>query len=63
MAQTAVKMDRQMTHLVRLMDDLLDVNRITLGKLELRRQKVLLTRYLRGRWSLPVASSMRTDTS
>jgi hypothetical protein len=37
MSQTAVKMDRQMTHLVRLVDDLLDVNRITLGKLELRR--------------------------
>lgn len=36
-------MDRQMTHLSRLVDDLLDVSRITRGKLELRRQKILLT--------------------
>lgn len=36
-------MDRQMTHLVRLVDDLLDVSRISRGKLELKRQKVVLT--------------------
>jgi len=40
---TLAMMDRQMTHLVRLVDDLLDVSRITRGKLELRRQKVLLS--------------------
>ena len=46
MLQTMDMMDRQMTHLVRLVDDLLDLSRITLGKLELRRQKVLLTEIL-----------------
>jgi PAS domain S-box-containing protein len=40
---TVAMMDRQMTHLVRLVDDLLDVSRITRGKLELRRQNVLLS--------------------
>jgi PAS domain S-box-containing protein len=39
-------MERQMTHLVRLVDDLLDVSRITRGKLELRRQKILLAEVL-----------------
>jgi signal transduction histidine kinase len=33
-------MDRQLIHLVRLVDDLLDVSRITRGKLELRRKPV-----------------------
>lgn len=42
-SQTVNMMDRQMAHLVRLVDDLLDVSRITRGRLELRRQKVLLT--------------------
>jgi PAS domain S-box-containing protein len=42
-SQTVSMMDRQMTHLVRLVDDLLDVSRITRGKLELRQRKVLLT--------------------
>ena len=45
-SQTVSMMDRQMTHLVRLVDDLLDVSRITRGKLELRQQKVLLTEVL-----------------
>ena len=35
-----------MTHLVRLVDDLLDVSRITRGKLELRQRKLLLTEVL-----------------
>ncbi|HEV7800292.1 MAG TPA: PAS domain-containing protein [Burkholderiales bacterium] len=34
--------DRQITHLVRLVDDLLDVSRITRGKLELRTQRIAL---------------------
>jgi two-component system CheB/CheR fusion protein len=34
--------DRQLTHLVRLVDDLLDVSRITQGKITLRREHVLL---------------------
>jgi signal transduction histidine kinase len=33
-------MDRQMAHLERLVDDLLDVSRITRDKLELRRARV-----------------------
>lgn len=35
-------MDRQLAHMVRLVDDLLDVSRITRGKLHLRRQRVPL---------------------
>lgn len=42
-SQTLGMMDRQMTHLVRLVDDLLDVSRITTGRLELRRRKALLS--------------------
>ena len=33
-------MDRQVEHMVRLVDDLLDVSRITRGKLELRKERV-----------------------
>ncbi len=39
-------MDRQVTHLVRLVDDLLDVSRITRGKVELRREPVVLNQVL-----------------
>lgn len=35
-------MERQMSHLVRLVDDLLDVSRITRGKVQLRKERVLL---------------------
>jgi CheY-like chemotaxis protein len=35
-------MDRQVRHLIRLIDDLLDISRITRGKLELRKQRVPL---------------------
>ncbi len=35
-------MERQVTHLVRLVDDLLDVSRITRGKLELRKERIEL---------------------
>src|SRR6202011_2153649 len=45
-SQTVTMMDRQMTHLVRLVDDLLDVSRITRGRLELRQRKVLLSEVL-----------------
>ena len=35
-------MDRQLTHMVRLIDDLLDVSRISRNKMELRRERVTL---------------------
>jgi signal transduction histidine kinase len=38
---------RQIQHLVRMVDDLLDVSRITQGKIELRRQRLDLTEVLR----------------
>jgi PAS domain S-box-containing protein len=40
--RTIEMMDRQVNHLVRLVDDLLDVGRITRGKIELRRERVVL---------------------
>jgi PAS domain S-box-containing protein len=40
-------MERQSQHMVRLIDDLLDVSRITRGKLELRRSEVRLTDVVR----------------
>ena len=33
-------MERQVNHMVRLVDDLLEVSRITRGKIELRKQRV-----------------------
>ena len=36
-------LDRQVSHLVRLVDDLMDVSRITRGKLELRKSRVQLS--------------------
>ncbi|HXO22605.1 MAG TPA: PAS domain S-box protein [Thermoanaerobaculia bacterium] len=41
-AKSRDMMDRQLSHLVRLVDDLLDVSRISRNKLELRRSRVLL---------------------
>jgi PAS domain S-box-containing protein len=42
--QSAIEMlDRQLTQMVRLIDDLLDVSRISRGKIELRRERVELT--------------------
>ena len=40
--RTLDMMERQLKHLVRLVDDLLDVGRITSGKLQLRTQRVVL---------------------
>ncbi|MDB5956900.1 PAS domain-containing protein [Ramlibacter sp.] len=41
-ARTRDMMERQMTHMVRLVDDLLDVSRVSRGKLELRLQALTL---------------------
>lgn len=41
-AELHAMMDRQLTHLVRLIDDLLDVSRISRGKIDLRREPVML---------------------
>lgn len=40
-------MSRQVDHLVRLVDDLLDVSRISRGKIDLRRERIELTRVIR----------------
>ena len=40
--------ERQLSHLVRLVDDLLDVSRITRGKLELRMERVTLESVIQG---------------
>lgn len=41
-AEARAMMDRQLSHMVRLIDDLLDVSRITRNKMELRCENVLL---------------------
>src|ERR1700728_694256 len=40
-------MDRQLVHLVRLIDDLLDVSRVSQGKIELRKERVLVADVVR----------------
>ncbi len=40
--QARTIIDRQVTHMVRLIDDLLDVSRITLGKIALQKERVAL---------------------
>jgi CheY-like chemotaxis protein len=47
MDQMWAMMDRQVTHLGRLVDDLLDVSRITTGKVQLRRERLDLVRLAR----------------
>jgi PAS domain S-box-containing protein len=44
--RTLEMMDRQLAHLVRLVDDLLDVSRITRGNVPLRRERLELTQVL-----------------
>lgn len=43
LAQIQAMMDRQLSHMVRLIDDLLDISRISRNKMELRRARVLLS--------------------
>ena len=43
LAPTVDMMDRQLSHLVRLVDDLFDVSRIAQGKMQLRRKPLALT--------------------
>jgi PAS domain S-box-containing protein len=45
--RTIEMMDRQLTHLVRLVDDLLDVGRISSGKIELHRDQITLSEIVR----------------
>jgi signal transduction histidine kinase len=40
-------MDRQLVHLVRLIDDLLDVSRVSQGKIELRKERIQATDVIR----------------
>ncbi len=45
--QVLAMMERQVQHMARLLDDLLDVSRISRGKIELRRRRVSLTAVVR----------------
>ena len=58
-------MDRQLTHMVRLIDDLLDVSRITRGKIELRRERVDLKAVVTSavETSLPLIEAGRHELS
>jgi PAS domain S-box-containing protein len=40
MARTREMMERQLRHLVRMVDDLLDISRVTLGKVKLKKERV-----------------------
>jgi CheY-like chemotaxis protein len=46
--RTTEMMERQVQHLVRLVDDLLDISRITRGKVDLRREPVVLNEVVSG---------------
>jgi len=47
-AQSLIK--RQINHLVRLVDDLLDISRVTSGKVQLRSENIDLRDAIRRRW-------------
>lgn len=53
--------ERQLQHLVRLVDDLLDVSRITRGKLELRRDRVLLSTALEQALEISMPEMKRSE--
>jgi signal transduction histidine kinase len=54
-------MERQVSHMVRLVDDLMEVSRITRGKIELRKERIELAAILRGavETSQPLIESAR----
>ncbi len=45
--RTREMMERQLAHMVRLVDDLLDLSRISRGRIELRRERIELTKIVR----------------
>jgi len=45
-SRTWEMMERQLSHMVRLIDDLLDIARLSTGKIELRRRRVLLAQVI-----------------
>jgi CheY-like chemotaxis protein len=56
-------MDRQLSHLVRLVDDLLDVSRVSQGKVELRKERIALSELVKTavEASEPLISAGRHD--
>lgn len=58
-AEIKETMDRQLVHLVRLIDDLLDVSRVSQGKIELRKERVQVADVVRAavETSRPLAES------
>ena len=62
-AKSIAILDRQLRHVVRLIDDLLDVSRISTGKLSLHKEDVDLISVLRGALELiePVAREHLSD--
>ncbi|HTM56889.1 MAG TPA: PAS domain S-box protein, partial [Candidatus Udaeobacter sp.] len=56
-------MERQVNHMVRLVDDLMEVSRITRGKIELRKERIVLADVLRGaiETSLPLIEAGALD--
>ena len=63
--QTRAMMERQVVHMVRLIDDLLDLSRISQGKLELRKERVELSVVVRNavETSHPLLAQMGHDLS
>ena len=61
LARVTDMMDRQVTHMVRMVDDLLEVSRISRGKIELRRERVSVESVLRNavETSRPLIESAR----
>jgi PAS domain S-box-containing protein len=65
MEQARATMDRQLSHMIRLIDDLLDVSRISRGKLKLKRERVELASMIHQAVEAcrPLAESARHEVS